>query len=231
MDNCNPTRIEDWKNHHVYEWARKIIRQEDALRLKDSAAEGIDIVRWNRERFESIGIPTAMVFRIMDSIAVSKSPRTPSPLPPISLANGFSFCFLTNLRPDPLEKPSFELDPRKPACSIHESVSKAVGGLWDLPCYQKLSQAIEEHLISSPEVEKAKLIPGLDDNLIGSLVYYTADVQKFGGEKDQNISHLLNIALCSQETDQLEDWMPFLYYILESQKKLPSINCFFFFFY
>eukprot|EP01103_Thecamoeba_quadrilineata_P002505 TRINITY_DN12456_c0_g1_i1.p1 TRINITY_DN12456_c0_g1~~TRINITY_DN12456_c0_g1_i1.p1 ORF type:complete len:462 (+),score=15.55 TRINITY_DN12456_c0_g1_i1:106-1491(+) len=112
----------------------------------------------------------------------------------------------------------FKLEPTD--IKIHDCVKLAVGDLlWNSDVYQNIYRDIKEHIKNNEEVQKAlKKSPKLTKAEICSLLYFTSDTFD---EKVASVYQLLNRALTSRNSQNLEVWLPFLYYMYEAKKHLP----------
>lgn len=118
---------------------------------------------------------------------------------------------------------NYQLNPTN--ISIHQCVRTAIGNLWNSPPYHVLFNAIQNHMETSPEVQSTlRQNSGLTEDEIGALIYYTSDVRNYNGTVDECIFTLINRDLRSRNPNDLNKWLPFLYYMHQAKKHLPSYN-------
>jgi len=118
----------------------------------------------------------------------------------------------------PLILPAFSISSN---IDIHESISIAMGQLWNNNIKQSFKNLIENHLSNISDVVN---FYGLDKNESLCIIYYTVDAQhiKINETREKSVYKELNSALSGRDTPRLEKWKPYLYYLMRGLKKLPS---------
>jgi len=108
--------------------------------------------------------------------------------------------------------------------NIHECVKFVIGDdLWNSKPYQLLYQAILSHLKDSEDVKIVlRHNKKLNLNHVGAMVYYTADVRLFGGNKSESLYKLLNPDLITKDSRNIQKWNPFLFYAIQSKEFFPK---------
>jgi len=64
-----PDQVEDWTKFHVYDWAKTIIAEEEAIKFKIAATDGNDLLTFSLQEFaEIVEIPKAPAYKIQKAI-------------------------------------------------------------------------------------------------------------------------------------------------------------------
>jgi len=105
---------------------------------------------------------------------------------------------------------------------VHDAIAKGMGRDWSFK--QILEPTIQDHLQNSVTIIDVQKEYNLSDDECGAIVYYTCDIRKFGGTREDCPYHKLNLIMAKREFAQLEEWKPYLYLFLSGLQKIPNIN-------
>lgn len=80
------------------------------------------------------------------------------------------------------------------------------------------------HMSSTNAVNDVQRLHNLTDDETGAIVYYTTDATKFGGKREDSPYFKLNNTLAFRKDKELQDWKPFLHFLLSGLQKLPNFT-------
>jgi len=122
----------------------------------------------------------------------------------------------------PLILPAFSISSSR--IDIHDIISSAMGQLWTDNIKQSFKKLIENHFEKITDVIN---FYGLDTNEALTIIYYTVDAQHDGIKetREKSVYKELNNALAMRDSNRLEKWKPYLFYLIRGLSKLPSESC------
>jgi hypothetical protein len=108
---------------------------------------------------------------------------------------------------------------------VHAALEEALGvELWSSAQYERLRQVVVRYAKTRTIANVLHENPGLTLNAVMSLLYFTADIQRFKGAKTDNIYFLMNQALQSRDDSMIGRWNGFVFYLFEAKKFLPKFK-------
>jgi hypothetical protein len=108
---------------------------------------------------------------------------------------------------------------------VHAALEESLGAeLWSSAPYENLRRVVLKYAKSRTIENILNENSGLTVNAVLSLVYFTADIQKFKGAKTDNIYFLMNQALQSRDFSNITRWNGFVFYLFEAKEYLPKFR-------
>jgi len=110
-----------------------------------------------------------------------------------------------------------------PTTSVHEALVTGMNTYYS-PSIRQIENSIESHVHSSVGLRELMEKFNLTHDECSAICYYTADARQFGGLLEKSPYRVLNNSLACRNTDELEHWKPFLFYLISALKKLPNFT-------
>jgi hypothetical protein len=112
----------------------------------------------------------------------------------------------------------------QPTCTVHGAVFQAVGNAWDDTICDEAKLIVEDKLQTST-VKDVMSVHKLTEDEAGAIIYWTVSGSR-NLHKDEKISiySLLNKSLLTRTEELVKSWKPFLFYLLEGLKKMPTFT-------
>jgi hypothetical protein len=109
-----------------------------------------------------------------------------------------------------------------PSIDIHSAVSLPMKTIWSELLQDTISDLVSNHIDTSESISLLMHKYDLTLNEISAIVYYTCDVRKYNAPASQNIYSCINSSLAQRNTNLIEPWLPYIFYLLNALKKLPE---------
>jgi hypothetical protein len=107
--------------------------------------------------------------------------------------------------------------------TIEETIAHGLGDeLWNSDPYRILRNHMSGYALGRDVHNSLVENPNLSMNGILSLAFYTSDVRRYGGAREDNIYWKINTAFKSGESAEISRWNPFFFYLNEAKRNLPK---------
>jgi hypothetical protein len=120
----------------------------------------------------------------------------------------------------------FPKDYKPPSINIHQAVSLGMGSEWNDKMRERYLETVENFMKNSVPLNTGMEKFGLTYNEAGAITYYTSDATRILSiqYKDKSPYRFINTALAERNIAVLENWKPFLHYLLKGLNKLDNIS-------
>jgi len=117
----------------------------------------------------------------------------------------------------------FSSDYVQPSIDAHDAIALAMtSDPWTQNLKEIYKNTLQNFVESTQRVQDAMSKYGLTLDETLAVVYYSSDARSYGGKREDSPFMSLNRVLATRNFNELENWKPFLYFLLMGLYKIPD---------